>query len=308
MKNRNLILFWLVLVLFTLAACVPETPVQTQAPATEPEPASPTEQPPGTVIAPEPSVGPTEPAQATEAPEATADRQTPVEQRIEFDAGDGTILVGSFYPATVDSAAAVILMHQFGSNRRTWVQKGVVAWLQNASGANGDMWPTMPADRSFAVFNFDFRGHGESGGSRTGERADFLMDAKAALSTVQELPGVDPAKIILIGASIGADAAIDVCVTGCLGALSLSPGGYLGVPYTEVVTELGLDNKPAWCLAAEDDPFSADTCKSASGASYHSVIYPQGGHGETLVKPGMDPNIGELFLEFLLQSLSGGEE
>lgn len=199
----------------------------------------------------------------------------------------------------VDPAPAVIVMHQFGSDRSAWESNGLAQWLQAPALAHNDLWPQISGGVSFAVFTFDFRGHGESGGNSNGERSDFLTDAKAALETVKELPGVDPERMALIGASIGADAAIDACVQGCLGALSLSPGSYLDVPYPEVVAEMGLDNKPAWCLAAEDDPFSADTCNSAEGDSYRSVIYPQGGHGEALVKTGLDPDIGEIFLEFL---------
>lgn len=225
--------------------------------------------------------------------------EPPPSQVINFTAGDDTQLIGTYFPGLVDPAPAIILIHQFGSNRQTWERNGLAFWLQDPRNNQSDIWPQMPDDTSFAVFSFDFRGHGESAGNTQGERSDFLMDAKAAFETVKELPGVDPAQIVLLGASIGADAAIDVCIQGCLGAFSLSPGGYLDVPYAEVVEELGDDKKPAWCLAAEDDPFSAETCNSASGESYFSIIYPHGGHGEALIKPGMDPDIGQAVADFL---------
>jgi dienelactone hydrolase len=282
-----------------LTACIPQA--TTQPPTASPQPTAAhtaTERPTETTQAATQvatQITPTE----TFAPTTEPSPKPPESQRIEFLAEDGTQLVGSYTAGLVDPAPAVILMHQFGSDHTTWERNGLAAWLQNTAVAQGEVWPAVPGGHSFAVFSFDFRGHGESTGSRDGERADFLMDAKAALATVRELPGVDPEHIVLIGASIGADAAIDACVQGCLGALSLSPGSYLDVPYAEVVTEMGLENKPAFCLAAEDDAFSADTCRSAVGDSYRSVIYAQGGHGEALLKPGMEPPVAQVIWEFL---------
>ncbi len=225
--------------------------------------------------------------------------EPPEGQRVEFLSEDQTPLVGTYLPGMVDPAPTVILMHQFGSNRSTWERARLAAWLQNPAVAFDELWPQMPTGLSFAVFTFDFRGHGESGGNAQGERADYLMDARAALATVKELPGVGPQRIALIGASIGADAAVDVCLPECLGALSLSPGDYLAVSYAQAVEQIGMEGRPAWCLAAEDDPYSANTCNSASGESYRSIVYPRGGHGETLLRTGMDPDIGQVFKEFL---------
>ena len=296
----------LVLFLF-LSACNPPTPNETVIPTpVQPTAPPPTDQPATQPPAPTKEVPATE-VEPTATLELTAEApsEPPASQQIEFMAEDGTQLMGTYYPPLSEPAPAVILMHQFGSNRTTWGTNGMAAWLQNPSVGQDELWPATETMPSLAVFSFDFRGHGDSGGSKQGERADFLSDAKAALTTVKELPGVDPQKIILIGASIGADAAIDVCIQGCLGALSFSPGSYLDVSYPEVVAELGLDQKPAWCLAAEDDNFSADTCKSAAGESYRSIIYAQGGHGEALIKSGMDPDIGELVVEFFSLVLGG---
>jgi hypothetical protein len=232
----------------------------------------------------------------------------PEPQRIEFQAEDGAPLVGEYFPAGVNPAPALILMHQMGSNRKVWQDLGMVSWLTNrATGGGGlfsplrqsDLWPPMPQGFTFAVFTFDFRTHGESGGA-VNERSDFLMDAKAALETVKGLPGIDPQRLALIGASIGADAAVDVCVHGCLGGLSLSPGSYLEVSYPEVVAEMALDSKPAWCLANKGDAHSAQTCESATGDTYRKILYPGSAHGTNMLVTGLDPEVGQVILDFLL--------
>jgi hypothetical protein len=309
---------FLLLVLFT-AGCIPDTPAATETapvepPATEPPP-EPTDTmaPTDTVEEPEPTEPPatelveTEPP-PTEAVEATDEILPANGRRIEFQAEDGVALVGSYFPSAASLAPTVILMHQAGSDRSTWEEISMVAWLQNRGQGGGalfvpalgaSLWPEMPSGVSFAVFTFDFREHGESGGAAE-SGSDFLVDAKAAFRQVQGLEGVDPERIVMIGASIGADAAVDACVSGCLGALSLSPGNYLDVSYAEVVTEMGLDGKPAWCLASEEDAFSANTCKSASGDTYRSIVYQQGGHGESLLVSGLDPAIGQVIQDFLL--------
>ena len=310
----NAIRLFLLVVLIAgifLSGCTPKMPVVTGPAPTEPAatatPHTPTQPAPTEPVATE--VEMTEVATSEAATvEPTEDMTLFDEVRIEFEAEDGVALVGSYFPATVSPAPTVILMHQAGSERSTWKDLGMIAWLHNRGQAGGalfsplfgaSLWPPMPSGLSFAVFTFDFRAHGESEGMAE-SGSDFLVDAKAAFQLVQTLDGVDPARIVMIGASIGADAAVDACVTGCLGALSFSPGSYLDVSYQEVVTELGLDGKPAWCLASEQDVFSANTCQTASGATFRKVIYAGGGHGESLLVTGLDPDIGQVVLDFFL--------
>lgn len=261
------------------------------------------------------------PSPSLNAPSETAAKPTipaitqlpPIGERITFEAEDGTPLFGEYFPANGAPAPAVILMHPLNSNRRIWVRKGVVSWLNNS--VRGDilpstaspaalMWQPLPKDVSFAVFIFDFRGHGESqGGSK--QMSDYLMDARAALAVVRGLPGIDPQRIALIGASIGADAAADLCQEECIGTLGLSPGSRLGVPYTGVVTQLSLAAKPVWCLAGSGDTRSAQACITASGETFRSLVYSgTAAHGVDLLVPGFDPEITQVFREFLSQAFN----
>ena len=176
--------------------------------------------------------------------------------------------------------------------------------------------PEMPDSMTFGVFAFDFRGHGDSAEGSSGgiDSAGFLMDARAALALVKTFGSVEGSQIITVGASIGADAAADACVTldgflvaenqvdqSCRGVMSLSPGDFLGVGYVDAVE--ALMNSPhdpvVRCLAAEDDGQSPDRCNNASGDDYAGTIYPGSDHGIALLSDGRTPDIGQLILDFL---------
>ena len=163
----------------------------------------------------------------------------------------------------------------------------------------------MPAGVSFAVFTFDFRDFGESAPGLQ-NRSDWQKDALAAIKTASGMEAVDASRIATIGTSIGADGAPDGCYLyntevggGCLGALSPSPGSYLEMEYATVVQNLDQAGVPVWCLAAEDDYESPNTCKSASGEHYQFFIYPGDDHGPRLLKPDQDPDTMILIQDFL---------
>jgi hypothetical protein len=165
----------------------------------------------------------------------------------------------------------------------------------------------MAADASYAVFTFTFRQCGWGEGCQSFEPAGWLQDAQAAVAAARGLEGVAPHLLVTIGASIGSDGAVDACSESCLGAMSLSPGGYLGVPFADAVADLDSADppRPVWCLAAEGDGESAPTCASATGSLYRSITYTGSAHGMQLIEPAADPNVLELVLEFLELAVSG---
>jgi dienelactone hydrolase len=207
-------------------------------------------------------------------------------------------------------------MHQFGGSQNQW--KDLALWLQTGVSPAGAEWlPPLPDGATFAVLTFDFRGHGESEGTQ-GVNLDVLADAQTALAFAKTQPGVDPNRILTIGTSIGSDTAVDACVRvdgtaiapvqefqGCLGAMSLSPGSYFGVDY--VISAQTLLETPhsavVYCLAAENDGPSPTTCNAIVHDRFRSIIYPGSTHGVSFLKPGFDPEVGQLILEFLLESL-----
>lgn len=244
-------------------------------------------------------------------------------QRVEFEAEDGTKLIGYYYPAAVEPAPVMVLMHWAGGTQCDWVAVSLVQWLQNRELTDGIAanpacegvkvrfappfadYPALPAGISYAVFTFDYRGYGESEGSSDWDTDGYLQDSIAAVQKARALDGVDPARVAAIGASIGADGAIDGCGEGCLGALSLSPGNFLDVSYTDAVTTLGADDKPAWCVASNLDGPALATCESASGANYQKFIYEPDAHGMAFFEDRFDPKITQVIFDFL-QVVFGG--
>jgi pimeloyl-ACP methyl ester carboxylesterase len=304
-KNRMGVAIWSMALVVLLAACslgTNPTVVPTEPPAAPPT---------------QPPIAPTE-APVTEAPvvpEVPLSGLSADPQRVDFQAEDGKKLVGYYYPSKYASAPVVILMHWAGGDLCDW--SAMAPWLQNRADENPpqitrcegsagaslkDIFPPLPTEVSFGVFAFDFRGFGESEG---GSSANISMDTLAAFETVAGFEGIDAKRIASIGASIGADGAADGCLLhkqksggGCVGALSLSPGNYLGMNYASVVTDLA--PIPVWCLAGELDTESGPTCKGASGEHYRSQVYPaSNAHGMMLLTSKLDPPALDLIGEFL---------
>lgn len=133
------------------------------------------------------------------------------------------------------------------------------------------------------------------------------------MQKASELEGIDPLRIVVIGASIGADGAADGCSClntqagkgHCLGALSLSPGNYLTMDFAGVVVALGTEQppKPVWCLYSKRDQPSAVACTAASGEHYRSIAYDGDRHGMAFIDPKVEPNALQLILDFLKLSL-----
>jgi dienelactone hydrolase len=199
-------------------------------------------------------------------------------------------------------APVLILMHWARGWQKDWEPFAI--WLQNRRPPPEEpSLPTMPEGMSLNVLTFDFRGFEGGAQPASFDTEGWLMDARAAVDFAKTLPGVDPDQVITIGASIGADGAANACRAGCLGALSISPGGYLDVPYRDAVNVLA--DTPAWCLAAEGDRQSAQSCRSASGESYQATIYEGAAHGMDLFQVDVDPPVSEVILTFLSQALEG---
>ena len=235
---------------------------------------------------------------------------------IDFSAEDGQELRGLYYPAAAENAPLVVHMHWVASDQSDWAE--IAFWLQNR-GLGGQSekkrpwldpswFPRMPDGQSFAVFAFSFRGCGQDGCDDWLPN-EWLLDAQAAMNAASQLEGIDPQRIVSIGASIGADGAAHGCAFlnaqggagRCLGTLSLSPGNYLSAPYAAAVKPLQAEQppKPVWCFYAEGDVESAPTCKAESGDAFRAVDSPNNSHGMMLIQPEVEPKTLELMLDFL---------
>ena len=322
-----------ILIFFILTACTSTklTPISqpkpssTQKESRQTPPASTVPVGEATVTSPLPSTTLIQPTKTTSpilspSPTSTSSPglrvMPPVPQAVVFYAEDGQMLQGMYYAASVNPAPIIVLMHWAGGDQRDWFE--IAYWLQNRGlGGNksnpqnrpwldSSWFPPLPEGKSFAVFTFTFRNC--VGGCQVFEPDKWLLDARAAILKASQLEGVDPRRIVSVGASIGADGAPDSCYwlniqspNSCLGALSLSPGNYLTVHYPDAVKYLGDEQPPklAWCLFSTQDPVSTSACNAANGTNYQKYEYKEDLHGMLLIQPGYKPPALQLLLDFL---------
>lgn len=232
---------------------------------------------------------PTSPTQEpTASPVATFIPSSLDPQPVSFLSTDGKTLAGLYWPPKQGPAPGVILMHEAGNSKEMWLEFAAV--LQGT--ANEAYGSTYHPTRSYAVLAFDFAVHG-------------VDDAEAALDYFRSLPGVDPTRIVMIGSSIGADAAVDACGEGCIGAVSLSPGSFLHIAYNIALAALG--DKAVLCVQAEDDWQSKGTCRNGTQVGlrdYQVQIYQGGEHGKALFSiTDQEPLLADLILKWLDEHL-----
>lgn len=190
-------------------------------------------------------------------------------QEINFKAVDGYPLSGSFWrSARQASSAAVILVHQFQSDRHDF----------------DNFVPTL-LRAGYHVLAYDTRGFGQSGHGPT-QINDFPRDIEGAVNFLKNQPSVDSQKIGVIGASVGANEAFVASgsVAEVKAAVALSPSntGNRGV-----LSGLDLTNFwPKNILIASDEKEKADAdaifgfCQEPKTQK----VYPGSGHGRDLLK------------------------
>lgn len=130
-------------------------------------------------------------------------------ERVELVTSDGVRIVGDFYPARIESlkdeafeAKGVVLLHMMPAERGSWRQ------LAEKLVENG-----------LAALAIDLRGHGESTETLEGKRLDYrqftdkqhqksIEDVRTAVSWLMKEREVAKEQILLVGASIGANLAL----------------------------------------------------------------------------------------------------
>ena len=106
-----------------------------------------------------------------------------------FDSTDGTPLTAWFLPARGTPRGTIVYFHGNGANISNHL--AFVRWLPPAG---------------YAVFLFDYRGYGVSGGEPS--RAGVIQDGIAALAWVRARPDVDAQRLVVFAQSLGGAVAI----------------------------------------------------------------------------------------------------
>lgn len=256
------------------AACSPAPPPAdlTATPPAEAEPTAPT------------------PASGAE-PAATPRRELPMDvlTEIEIPAADGLTLRGIFTPGQGGDGAAVLLLHMYGSDRSSWAP-----------------FADTIAQSGISSLALDLRGHGQTGGAEDWELAQD--DVARAVDWLRTLPGIDPDRVGVAGASIGANLSL-VQAAGRPEAVAavalLSPGlDYFRVKIDGLAPQVG--DVPLFLAAAEDDGYSAQTVRilaEEAGAGVVLEIYEGSAHGTDLFSAHPESAVG--LFTFLGDSLSG---
>jgi len=192
---------------------------------------------------------------------------------------DGNSIAYQLYPNEPGSPG-VILLHMLRRTRTDW--DSVAQWLQ---------------ENGYVVIVPDLRGHGQSTGNwEDFTSADFnkmTLDV-AAMKSVLENQAVDVKRIVIIGASIGANVALNYAAEDpdIATVVLLSPGlEFRGVKTSNTIARV---SKPLLIVASNDDLYSAQSAQQLAEQNPYAQLklYEDAGHGTNMfVKPDLAPTI-----------------
>jgi pimeloyl-ACP methyl ester carboxylesterase len=185
-------------------------------------------------------------AEPADAAEGGSDAET-----VKFSTSDGWEIVGTYRAGRAGDPAA-ILLHMLPADRRSY-----------------DDFGARLAGAGFNVLAIDSRGHGESlqHGGKTRNYQDFsdddhrssTEDVAAAKGFLAER-GADTSRLVIVGASIGANFAV-IHAAGdedVRAVVLLSPGlDYHGVKTLDAMA--AYDGRPAYLVASEEDTYAAES-------------------------------------------------
>jgi dienelactone hydrolase len=239
-------------------------------------------------------------ANSNTANQSNTEAKIPAAQTVNFESLDKVVIVGTFYESPKAASPAVLLLHQWGSNRASY-----------------DDFARRLQAKGFGVLAIDGRGFGDSTKTTDGttvgtDRGDETVkgmkaDVDNAFQFLTKQKNVDANKIGVVGASYGSSLAMIYGAENkqVKAVALLSPGlNYFGnLPIEDAVKNYG--DRHLLLVAAMDDQNSAESVKklkeSVPNEKYETELYPKGGHGTALfaAKVGLE----DLLEQFLTNSL-----
>ena len=169
--------------------------------------------------------------------------------------------------------------------------------------------------QNYESLAIDLRGHGESDGGSSGyldfsdeEHQKSILDLSAAVDYLLKERKAPPDKIILIGASIGANLALQYIkeYPEFKVAVLFSPGlNYKGIETAPLVKNLQAGQKVFFISAKDDKRSGGNNAEmnqklydlTPTGVKRKIQIYETGGHGTDILKSY--PELSELIFEFI---------
>jgi pimeloyl-ACP methyl ester carboxylesterase len=214
-----------------------------------------------------------------------------------FNTEDGVEIVGTFYHAVTKEKGSIVLLHMLSRNRSDWKP-----------------FEKKLNELGYRIYAIDLRGHGES--VKMGEEVlDFkklrkemyqkmTLDVKGAVNTLGR------EKVLLIGASIGGNVALNYAATDerVKGVVLLSAGlDYRGVKTEEAMKKYG--DRPVLIVASEEDKYAYQSAKKlyeiAQGEK-ELKIYQDAGHGTRIFDK--EEGLEELITTWLEKAVGDGKD
>ena len=200
-------------------------------------------------------------------------------QRVTIRTDDGASLAGTWYEPGARQAPAVILVHMLHRTRHDW-----------------DPVAARLASEGIGALAIDLRGHGESSaaaeGGDTPDYSALVRDVAAARRYLASRSDVQPSRIGIAGASIGANLAVlDAAADPSVATLALlSPSlDYRGLKIEAAMKKFG--GKPALLVVSDDDPYalrSAKDLQKAGGGTRELLMLNHAGHGTVMLSRDSD--------------------
>lgn len=225
-------------------------------------------------------------------------------QVVTFITDDGVSIVGTYYAPSSglkDSTPTIILLHMLGKDRSTW-----------------NTFASALSHKGYDVLAIDLRGHGDSikQGSSTASYQSFTendfnkmtLDVKAAKQFLIEQKNAKPDRMAVIGASIGANIALNYAATldpTIKIVILLSPGlNYRGVATSDTITKY---KNPIYIAATEGDSESAKDsqtlCTKINCGENLKIYSGSISHGTNMFSEALNPPLQDLIMSWLSSSL-----
>ncbi|MBK8576502.1 MAG: alpha/beta fold hydrolase [Elusimicrobia bacterium] len=210
---------------------------------------------------------------------------------------DPLILQGDYTAPSGPGAPVLIMLHGLGSHRGEWAPL-----IQR----------TTP--RGWGTLAYDLRGHGQSRRTIAGQTIHFEepengrdaafwkylpKDLEQVVAALEKKTGTERAKIVLIGASLGANTVLDAGthLKGLKALVLLSPG----LDYAGILTEEPMKNltTPTLMIAAQPDLYAFTSCQRLKTLAPPGLLTwtplaqgtPQGAHGVQLFNGKLEEKI-----------------
>jgi len=202
---------------------------------------------------------------------------TVASEAVTFATPDGWEIHATYWNAGEDKPAAVLL-HVLQADRRSY-----------------DDFGSGLAAAGFNVLALDSRGHGESvkHNGKVERYTDFGDDEYrssvadvAAAKTFLAGKGADTSRTVVVGASIGANLALNYAASDVdvRAVVLLSPGlNYRGVATADAMSAYG--DRPAYLVASEEDSYSADSVGKLHEIAGNAelALFKDAGHGTNIL-------------------------